>query len=172
MFKKLLLGCAIFLASSMAAEASFYLGGSLGIQNTEPYNGLFASAFGGYGLTFGEQQNFYFAGEIFGDSGSIPLNQNHFRRTNYGFGASLLPGMIFRESILAYLRLGIETFRYSKTLQMFTGGQLGLGLQSQLSRTWALRGEYVYTGAGIIQSFGSCRFNIFKLGLIYSFQPP
>src|SRR5690242_986112 len=93
MLRKLLLAWAIFI-SSMSAEAGFYLGGSLGIQNTKAYNGLFASAFGGYGLIFGPCQNFYFAGEIFGDTGSLPLSQNYYRRTNYGFGASILPGYI------------------------------------------------------------------------------
>ncbi len=169
MLKKLLLISAFFMASSIPAEAAFYLGGSLGIQNTEAYNGLFASASAGYGLIFGDCQNFYFAGEIFGDTGSLPLSQNYYRRTNYGFGASLLPGYVFRESILTYLRMGVETFRYSGTLQMFTGGQLGLGMQTNISKTWAVRGEYVYTGAGIFHNFGYVRFNIFKLGLIYLF---
>ncbi len=167
MFKKGLIICTVFIASSSLAEP--YLGGSLGLQNTQAYTGLLASVFGGYKLTCGEYQNYYFAGEIFGDSGTLPLSQNYYRRTNYGFGLSFLPGIIFRETVLTYLRIGIETFRYSKTLQMFTGGQLGLGLQTNLSAHWAIRGEYVYTGAGIIQDFGDSRFNFFKLGLSYYF---
>ncbi len=170
MVKKLLIAGALFAASTLNALAAPYLGAGLGIQNTESYNGLLATVFGGYSLSFGEYQNYYFAGEIFGDTGSLPLSQNYYRRTNFGFGASLLPGYVFREAVLVYLRIGVETFRYSKTLQMFTGGQLGLGLQMDLSNTWAMRGEYIYTGQGIIQNFGYSRFNFFKLGLIYKFQ--
>jgi len=170
MFKKLLITCTVFAASSMIALAQPYLGGSIGIQNTNAYTGLLASVFGGYSLTGGEYQNYYLAGEIFGDTGTLPLSQNYFRRTNYGLGASLLPGLIFREVVLTYLRMGIETFRYSSTSQMFTGGQLGFGLQASLSANWAIRGEYVYTGAGIIHDFGDSRFNFFKLGLLYYFK--
>jgi len=169
LFKKILALGAVFVAGTLPAFAGPYLGGGLGIQNTESYNGLLATFFGGYSVTLGEEQNGYFAGEIFGDTGSLPLGQNYYRRTNYGFGASLLPGYRFREAILLYLRLGVETFRYSRTLQMFTGGQLGLGLQMDVAKNWALRGEYVYTGEGIIHNFGYSRFNFFKLGLIYKF---
>jgi opacity protein-like surface antigen len=154
---------------SLEARASLYLGGGPSWQNTEGYNGLLASAFLGYSLKVGETQRFHLAAEIFGDSGSLPLGQNYYRRTNYGFGASFLPGFVFRETILAYLRMGVETFRYSKTLQMFTGGQLGFGLQTNITKTWGLRGEYVYTGEGIIHDFGNCRFNFVKLALIYNF---
>ncbi len=167
MFKKLALACLIYGSALGNAQAVPYLGASLGIQNTEAYNGLLATLSGGYSTSFCE--NYYLAGELFFDTGSLPLSQNYFRRTNFGFGASLIPGYVFRQAVLAYLRMGIGTYRYSKTLQMFTGGQLGFGLQMDLSKTWAMRGEYVYTGAGIIHDFGYARFNFFKLGLIYKF---
>jgi opacity protein-like surface antigen len=170
MLKKLLIACALYAAGSLNALASPYLGGSIGIQNTESYNGLMASVVGGFNGTFGYYQNYYVAGEIFGDTGSLPLGQNYYRRTNYGYGASFLPGYIFRETILLYLRMGLETFRYSGTDQRFTGGQLGLGLQTDISNNWAIRGEYIYTGAGIIHNFGYSRFNFFKLGLFYKFK--
>lgn len=167
MLKKLALFCCIYAATAEATFASPYLGASLGIQNTKSYNGLLATLAGGYSLSFCD--DYYLAGELFFDTGSIPFSQNYYRRTNFGFGASIIPGYVFRQSVLAYLRMGVETFRYSGTLQMFTGGQLGLGLQMDLSKTWALRGEYIYTGAGIIHDFGEGRFNFFKLGLIYKF---
>ena len=153
--------------SALALKSIPYLGTSLGIQNTQAYTGLFASVSGGYGIITGEYRNYYFAAELFADSGSLPLCQNYYRRTNYGIGASFLPGLILRETVLAYLRVGVENFRYSTTMNHFTGGQLGIGLQTHISHKWDIRGEYVYTGKGIFRDFGTVRFNIFKLGLVY-----
>lgn len=171
MFKKLLLIGTILAASPClsAAKGIPYLGVGFGIQNTQAYTGLLGTVSGGYSITAGQYQNYYFAGELFADSGSLPLCQNYYRRTNYGYGASFIPGIILRETVLAYLRMGIETFRYSTTLNHFTGGQLGLGLQTRISDKWDIRGEYVYTGKAIFEGFGTVRFTIFKLGLVYKF---
>jgi hypothetical protein len=46
MFKTLLLACALLAASP--CFATFYVGGSLGVQNTGPYSGLFVNGFGGF----------------------------------------------------------------------------------------------------------------------------
>jgi len=151
------------------AKSFPYIGLNGGVQNTKGYNGLMTTLLGGYGLITGKYENYYFAGELFADSGTLPLGKKYYRRTNYGFGASITPGLILRETVLIYLRIGIETFRYSTELNWFTGGQLGLGIQSSIAGNWDMRGEYVYTGEGIYHHFGNARFNFFKIGIIYKF---
>lgn len=171
MFKKLLITIIILhLTPSLAlARGKPYLGAAAAIQNTRGYTGLAANAFLGYSAALGKRQQYYIASEIFGDSGTFPISQNHYHRTNYGFGASILPGFILNQYSLVYLRIGVETFRFSDTLNFFTGGQLGLGLQSKFADSWDIRAEYVYTGSGIIRQFGNCMFNFVKLGLVYKF---
>lgn len=168
MFKKLLLLCTLLISSSLT-QAGPYLGAALGIQNTGGgYTGLLVSPFLGFGLPL--CQTYYIGGELFADSGSIPLSQNYYHRTNYGIGASITPGFILSQNTIIYLRAGVETFRYSTTLNFFTGGQLGLGLQTMIAEQWDVRGEYVYTGKGIIRNFGTPRFNFFKVGLVYKIK--
>lgn len=85
-----------------------------------------------------------------------------------GVGVSMIPGIILNHDSLIYTRIGTGTFLYSKDRSYFTGGQLGIGLQSKISDNWSLRGEYIYTGSGIFTGFGNARFNLFNLALIYN----
>lgn len=144
-----------------------YVGAGAGIQNIHGYNGLYATLFGGINTTAGQNNNIYLAGEAFANTGSLPISQKRFNRTTYGFGLSLLPGIIIANTTLAYIRVGIATFRYNKTNDYASGGQLGLGLQTNITTHWDIRGEYVYTGEGIIHDFGTSRFNFFNIALVY-----
>lgn len=167
----LLLACSASLAlpKIIYKKGDPYIGGALGVQNTEGYNGLFAQAFGGINARLGQSQKVYVGGELFADTGTLPLSQKYFHRTTYGFGASVIPGFILSEKTLAFIRAGIATFRFNKTNNFFTGGQLGLGLQTAINDCTDIRGEYVYTGKGIFHNFGTPRFNFFNLGILYKF---
>jgi opacity protein-like surface antigen len=167
MFKKWLILLPLLLSSP--AMAAFYIGGGVGLQNTGPYNGLFVNAFGGYGRLMGKNQLLYLGGELFGDSGSLPLSQNYYERSNYGLGASFMPGLQINPTTLLYFRIGVETFRLSNYLNYKTGGQLGLGVQTNLTEKFDLRAEFVYTGQGVYHNFGISQYRIFRLGLVYSF---
>jgi opacity protein-like surface antigen len=174
MSKKLLLALALLSAthSSFALyinSYSPYLGAALGVQNTQAYNGLYANGFAGYSLKAGQNNNLYLAGELFINTGTLPLNNNYYRRTTYGFGASILPGLIIKQYTIAFARIGIANFRYNFSNSSFTGGQLGFGLQTAINPHWDVRGEYVYTGSGVIRGFGNTRFNMVDVGLVYKF---
>jgi opacity protein-like surface antigen len=99
----------------------------------------------------------------------LPLSQNYYERSNYGLGISILPGMQLNSSTLFYGRIGVETFRLSNYLSYRTGGQLGIGIQTDFTESFDLRAEFVYTGRGIFEGFGVSQYRIFRLGLVYSF---
>lgn len=173
--KKLLLIAFLLALWSMQANAFTYkkgdpyAGAGAGIQNIHGYNGLYATFFGGMNITMGPSDMIYLAGEAFVDTGSIPLSQKKRHRTTYGGGLSLLPGIVIAETNLAYLRVGVASFRHNKSNDWSTGGQLGLGLQTDINPCTAIRGEYVYTGRGVIHNFGRARYNFFNLAFLYKF---
>ncbi|HVY54033.1 MAG TPA: outer membrane beta-barrel protein [Gammaproteobacteria bacterium] len=145
-----------------------YMGFGLGNQNAKGYNGLYGQVFAGLGMRSAED-TYYVGGEVWVNSGSLPLSQKYFHRTVYGAGVSLMPGIILNHDSLIYARIGTGTFRYNKDLSYFTGGQLGIGFQSKFSDNWDLRGEYVYTGSGVMTGFGNMSLNLFNLALVYNF---
>jgi opacity protein-like surface antigen len=167
MFKKI--GLLMFLASAAFAQGTPYIGAGLGVQNGGGYNGLYMQGFGGYSTAI--KRIYSLAAEVFLNTGSLPLSQKHYNRTTFGLGASLLPGIILNQNSLIYARIGIASFRYTKTDATATGGQLGLGLQNSLTDNWDIRGEYVYTGKSIFKrGFGNSRANFINLALVYKIQ--
>lgn len=171
MLKKLLWPLALLLLSNAnaytLAKGNPYLGAALGNQHSENFNGLYANFFTGFGI---RANKFYLAGELFADTGSIPLSHNFTNRTTYGAGVSLLPGFTILQNTLAYGRVGIAEFRYNRSNDWRAGGQLGIGLQTSFSKHWSIRGEYIYMGKGIFRGFGTSRFSFFNLGALYTFK--
>lgn len=169
MLKKLLIASAIAVVSVNVAfaYAAPYVGAGLGVQTAGGYNGAMANVFAGYGSTMGPCNNYYLGGEVFADVGSVPLSHNYFRRTSAGLGASILPGVYLNPCTMAYARVGVEAMRYSHSNATRTGGQIGLGLQTSLNKNWDVRGEYDYTGMGIVRDFTKVSNNRFNVGLVY-----
>ena len=167
--KLLLLTTAVLAASSSAAFAiaAPYVGAGLGIQNVRGYNGLIGNVFGGYGATVGQDQTYYLGGEVFANLASVPLSGKQSNRITYGLGASVIPGVMLNNNTMAYARVGVEASRYGKSNTTNTGGQLGLGLQTRLTQNWDVRGEYVYTGMGVINHFTTVQNNRFNVGFVY-----
>ncbi|OGT38256.1 MAG: hypothetical protein A3F12_07350 [Gammaproteobacteria bacterium RIFCSPHIGHO2_12_FULL_38_14] len=211
MFKKIILAsvASVVLAATSAvafANDAPYIGGSLGI-NADDFKttdhagdkvdfsgrGAVGNIFAGYGATLTD--TFYLGAEVFADLTSaesdIKAGTDSSKDTleeRYGYGISVIPGVMLSDHTLAYARAGIVRSNFkvkannvtssgteSNTL---TGGQLGLGLQTSLTQNVDLRGEYDFT------DYRSASFNTgggnsikvspltdsFTVGLVYKFD--
>ncbi len=195
MFKKLLIAIAVLAASSTAAFASVgigpYMGIGLGSDNTNWHvgmsdtdndkfgndlggHGVVGQLFAGYGMM--ANQNIYLGSEIFANlastsaklNSSNPSDGSSFSdklSTKASYGASIIPGVMLNDNLLAFARIGVIRTRFDHTLHdsdsstpnrtdhiNVTGGQLGLGAQTNVAPNVDVRGEYVYTA---YQSFSS-----------------
>ncbi len=178
MLKKLMLaGTALALTATAAfADGAPYLGASIGeATNTTDslnrnYRGVPFMVNAGYGALL--SQNLYLGGELFGTLGTLTLNDNGLK-TTYGYGISLLPGIMLTDHTLTYLRLGLvrSHFTPSQTSNRnVNGGQFGLGMQVGLTQNLDLRGEYVYTAYQSFSGISTPRQDQFNLGFVYKFD--
>ena len=178
MLKKLLMSTAVLAVTASVAYANSapYIGISAGERtNTNKYynyRGIPGTLFAGFGADIA--QGFYLAGEVFGTFGTGTITDNGLKST-WGYGLSVLPGIMISEHTMAYLRLGVVRTQYQpkyvKT-QQITGGQAGPGLQTSLMQNWDVRGEYIYSSYGSLSSGsgGAPNADEFALGLIYKFD--
>jgi opacity protein-like surface antigen len=157
MLKKFLLASAIVaLTSGIAiANPAPYVGASVGITNNTStvkvednsftggaYRGVPFNVFAGYGGVV--NQNFYLAGEISGTVGTANISENTQLKTSYGYGASIIPGLMLSDHTLAFARAGVvrSWFSSSESNTWQNGGQLGLGMQTSITQNVDLRTEY------------------------------
>lgn len=190
MLKKFLLASAIAAATTgvALASASPYIGASVGIlSNTNnvkvsgsnftggAYRGIPFNVFAGYGGVLG--QSFYLAGEIFGTVGTSNISDDTQMKTSYGYGASVIPGLMLCDNTLVYARAGILTSRFPNNNESQNGGQVGVGMQSNLTQNVALRGEYDFVAyqaknynLGVTTASVAPRSDQFSLGLVYKFE--
>ena len=115
---------------------------------------------------------YYLAAEIFVNPTNITLSNSHDEggdstRISQDYGASFIPGILLGEGIVGYLRLGVVSSKFRAPSQTKTGGQAGIGLQTDLSTAWTLRGEYVYSAYSQGSNIGSPEVDSFGVGLIY-----
>lgn len=172
MFKKVLLTSIIMAASStMALAATPYVGGSLGVADLSIHNGgkvqagAIGKLLGGYGSTFGVNENIYLGAELNIDLAHYP-HYPHNTGATYGLGASFIPGVMITKYTIIYGRIGLETNHNTHSSTMYFGNQLGLGLQTNLAKNWDIREEYVrYSNVNSYTS-GNSQLN---LGLVYKF---
>jgi len=186
MLKKILLGSvmtALTAGIALASPVAPYVGAGLGVvTNTANSSNNFGSnrgvpfnLFAGYGGVIGE--SFYLAGELIGTVGTGVLSDNGVLKTTYGYGASIIPGVMLSEHTLAFVRAGAVRSRFSDLSQNQTGGQFGLGLQTGLTQNVDLRGEYDYTAyrsvnwnSNGVHRSTSPRQDAFNLSLVYKFE--
>lgn len=177
MFKKLLVASAVLAASSTVAFAAApYVGASMGIKdNTSShanYRGFDTNLSLGYGGVV--SQNFYLAAEAFvvPFDATITNNNGHGDsiRTSYGYGLSIIPGLMLTDHTMGYARVGAIGSRFTTPGQTAAGGQLGLGMQTSLTPCVDLRGEYVYTSYRSVSGIHSPKSDQFNLGLVYKFE--
>ncbi|OGT36557.1 MAG: hypothetical protein A3F12_05150 [Gammaproteobacteria bacterium RIFCSPHIGHO2_12_FULL_38_14] len=156
-----------------------YIGLSVGLRTN--YSGsptVFKGLDGNLSLGYGAMvtPSFYLAGEIFGiATGNIKDLQytsgttNYSAKSNWSYGASILPGYMITDYVLGYLRAGVIATRFNQQSVTKTGGQLGLGGQTSLTPNWDLRGEYVFTQYRTVGSIGRVASDQVNLGLVYKF---
>lgn len=191
MLKKVILASAIAAATTGMAVANTapYVGASVGvITNTNnvkvngsnftggAYRGIPVNVFAGYGGVI--SQSFYLAGELFGTVGTANISDNTQMKTSYGYGASIIPGLMLSDRTLAFARAGVVRSRFPNNSDSQTGGQFGLGMQTSLTQNVDLRGEYDFTayqaknynlGGGTTSSVAP-RADQFTVGLVYKFE--
>lgn len=190
MFKKTLLASVIIALTSGAYAGcpAPYVGAGVGIDNntssdvntsTFPFvaqpgyfRGVPFSLFAGYGGQF--NQNFYLGGEVFWKVGTAEFSDNNGMKTSYGYGASLLPGIMLSENTFAFARVGVIKNRFTDADDTRTGGQVGLGLQTNVTQNIDVRGEYVYTSySSFNNKYGRIKSpttDSYNLAVIYKFD--
>ncbi len=154
----------------VAVPATVYVGGGLSVNNVNSSTGLVANIFAGIGKTLDDNQKYYLGGEVLAEGSPAYTSSSHWDRTTYGLGASIIPGLMLNKDTMAYGRVGVKLLHNIGTGNFHTGGQLGLGLQTNVAQNWDVRGEYSYTGYGIIKDFTKNGSNQLGLGLVYKFN--
>ena len=157
MLKKILLASALVAACSTAAIASTgpYVGGSIGFGGYQSQRGATVAAFGGYGWNLGATERFYLGSEL-----DVNLSYYNSYNTTYGFGMSVLPGVLVTKDTLIFLRGGLHsnypTHKYGYNNY---GSHYGVGVQTAVAAKWDVRGEYT--------RMNTPNSGIFSIGLIY-----
>lgn len=180
MFKKLLLASAILAVSSTAALASApYVGIGSGLTvNTGSssavdtyYRGIPVNLFAGYGGIVSD--SFYLAGELNATAGTFDVSGYNTIKTSYGLGLSILPGMMLSDHTMAFVRAGIVGSHFTNANENRFGGEAGFGLQTSLTQSLDLRGEYdwiAYKSTTANNFTGTPRSDQFNLALVYNFN--
>jgi len=178
MFKKILLTSAIIATSSTAFAITPYLGVGVGeLTNTASLansRALTASVFGGIGDVLNPM--FYLGGELLINLGATSISTNNSPgatsvKSSYGYGLSIIPGLMLSDHTMAYLRAGLVETKFTGPSKTAMGGQAGLGIQTSLAQSWDLRGEYVYTAYQSAKPIkGNPRSDQYNLALVYKFD--
>ncbi len=174
--KKLLATLLLALFSLNGFAGSLYFGSSLYLQATTSQEDNFRATFLQFAAGYWDAFDcFYLAGEVFIVPFTLGISEtNTFRpesaSTTYQYGLSLLPGLLLTESVVAYLRAGYVATRFWGLDATKSGGQFGVGLQSDITHNWSLRGEYTFTAYSGVSAIGSPRTDQFGIGFIYKLQ--
>lgn len=181
MLRKILFASSIIAISTGVAMAQPvpYIGAGLGVNvNTSSkgaagsYRGMPVNVFAGYGGNI--DQNFYLAGEFTGTLTNATMNNNGIAKSTYGYGVSVLPGVMLSDHTMAFARAGVVRTHFQKAHnKMITGGELGVGLQTSVTQNVDVRGEYDYVSYKKYSSQGinvNPRSDQFNVSLVYKFQ--
>jgi len=175
MLRKSICIAGLYLAGLSSACASVYLAPEIVYRaisaNNIAFNGVSPSLALGYDEMLSER--FYAGVEVFDNLATIKIynNSNNFGslRTTYSYGASILPGINFDNTIMGYLRIGMIRTHFSNLNVNKSGAQYGLGIQWAISGPWSARLEYAYTKYSDISNIGHPTANQFSIGLMYHF---
>lgn len=179
MLKKAILVGGLLAAGVAVAAPAPYVGVSTGVSNMSAdkgisYRGMPFNLFAGYGGMV--NSSIYLAGELNATVANAQLSDpaDNSLKSTYGYGLSVLPGVMLSDHTMAFARAGVVRTRFSSANASKTGAQFGLGLQTSLTQNIDIRGEYDYTA---YQSFNravddetfsiSPRNDAFIIGLIY-----
>lgn len=153
-----------------------YVGLSGGLRNNytgDPtyFRGFEGTLSLGYGALMAS--TFYLGGEVFVQDTANVSNQTLFgdsARSTWGYGVSVLPGVLVNDLVLGYLRIGAVRTRFNDAGVNKTGGQVGLGLQASLCGNWDLRAEYDWSVYQSIAGQGNPKSDEVTLGIVYKFM--
>ncbi|OGT37928.1 MAG: hypothetical protein A3F11_02855 [Gammaproteobacteria bacterium RIFCSPHIGHO2_12_FULL_37_14] len=120
---------------------------------------------------------FYLAGEIFGIGTANVKDLTNTSSTgatigaksNWGYGASILPGYMITDYVLMYLRVGATSTHFNDQNVNKTAWHIGLGGETALAQNWDIRGEWVYAGYGNVSGIGNASATVTSVGLVYKF---
>ncbi len=180
-----------YIGITLGAEAgSWQLRNSAAKNTNFSPKGVHGGIFAGYGDLVSE--SIYLGGEIFADLSSANTGNHNIDnvgttarlRTTYSYGASFIPGVKIGADTMVYAKVGVVRTRFElnqnpspsivnyPSENTVTGGQLGLGVQTGLTKCVALRGEYVYSKYSKFNANSnriSPSNNQFNVGLVYNF---
>jgi len=177
-----------FNAYGYTYQADPYLGLSVGPRlntSSTPFTYWGVEGTLSAGLSHIWEQRIYLAGEVFfGDSariktvgmGSSPLSINNVE-SDWSVGFDLIPGLMFNQYILGYLRLGVVNTHFEmdstagQLTDNLTGFHGGLGLQTSVYKNIDARVEYILSlyQTGTNPPIGTMNSNQVNLGLVYKF---
>jgi opacity protein-like surface antigen len=161
---------------SSASNSSIYLYPNVLLQSItsddSSYRGISPKLALGYGAVLG--QSFFLAGEVSATIGTAILSNNTGStntslRVNRSYDFSILPGMLFSEHTMGFLRFGVVSSNFSQSEETATGGEIGVGLQFAVANCWYIRGEYIYTTYSATENVGAAVSDTFALGAVYTF---
>lgn len=170
---------------------TFNLKNSTGSTSTNfNANGLTGGVFGGVGAKV--NQNIYLGGEAFVNGGSMTSTNkttDTFGTTDklnktYSFGLDFVPGIMVTDTTKVYAKAGVVRSRFKltqnagvgsgltsgSTSTSATGGRLGLGVQTEVNKSFDVRGEFVHTAYSSFTTYGNKikpSNNELTLGLVY-----
>ncbi len=209
MGRKILFALAALIAGTQVAFADTlpYLGvevggdwGNLqlkdaaGVNTNFSYNGAVGGLFAGLGDNIGENTYLALEGFAYGNSGRTSTKtiitqdgpSSAQIKMRYSYGASILPGYLFTQETMIYLRLGVIRSRYDLNQSVVpssassntsdnnaTGAEFGIGGQTCFYHDWAVRAEYDYSDFRSYNAFGNRiipRDQQVKVGVLYRFE--
>lgn len=153
-------------------------------------NGATGGIFAGVGAKV--NQSIYLGGEAFVNGGSMTSSNKStdaFGTTDkinktYSYGLDFVPGLMVTDTTKVYAKAGVVRSRFKLTQTAgvgsglttgsasttVTGGRLGLGVQTEVNKSFDVRGDFVHTAYNSFTTYGNKvkpSDNELTLGLVY-----
>jgi opacity protein-like surface antigen len=136
------------------------------------FRGIPFNVFAGYGGAI--NPNFYLAGEVFATLATAEISDHNNLKTSYGYGVSVLPGLMLSDHTFGFVRAGLVRTRFPDAGGTETGGLFGAGLQTTVTQNIDVRAEYDYSFYSsfdnVYDKISSPSSDAFNLSLIYKFD--
>ncbi|MFZ2315855.1 MAG: outer membrane beta-barrel protein [Gammaproteobacteria bacterium] len=175
MFKKIFITILLCLSQQVNA-GHFYMGPSVAYNSISngniKYQSLAARLALGYGALL--SRTYYLAAELDATPNTLRVGRNdtinnYSLENTYSYAAAILPGYLYDNLTLLYLRLGVVNTRFNQLDTTKPGFQLGVGIDMHLLGCWSVRGEYGYFIYRSMNTVGTPKANDFSIGALYRF---
>lgn len=166
---------AIAFVSPNFCAAGTYVGMSGAVQdivsNNATYRAFLPGLFIGYQTVV--DHDYYFAGELSGTAAASLtnnyVNRDDSMRMTPKFALSFIPGIMFSQDAMGFLRIGLAEGNLSAQSTWRPGFLAGIGLESAITPCWSVRAEYTYTVFSSVTT-GTPRSDEYTVGFKYSFD--